>query len=512
MHAARFPLLLLLVSLTACGSPSGVPNSTTAPGNNNTKAVPAISGLTYSSDATTIVVGYQVQAAATSSLACGTTPRSYTIEAVDNGLLSAASQQNVVAGLAPSTRYDCQITATTSTGSATATFSLATTAVDATTPISSVSFGPISSYNSIDPADQGSADTFYNCKSNDGVTYFTVGDMKKPWQQNGTPVNTLPSSTMSIAKFTSESPLAGITTNFMQNYGQCCSGTGDDSRSQKDSGLFCMAGNIYIALGRQLQGNHTVLEQNAGQIAWSPDKGQSWNNFQTPTVFNAMGNPTTPPSASMFAASPSAFGAATFVMYGADDGTLGYTAAINRHDNANAYIYLIANEGAWNGGGPSNGGGNAYYLARVPRAKISRLQPDDYQYYVGGDGSLDAGWTSTQANAQPILSNYGELGTANVQYVPALNRYLLLTFFYPHGAGNPSTTFDTTWLIYEAPHPWGPWSLVNTTHWPTQGYYNPVILNDTIEHGTTPTLLFTGDFFDGGSASYQMYLSTMTIN
>jgi hypothetical protein len=214
----------------------------------------------------------------------------------------------------------------------------------------------------------------------------------------------------------------------------------------------------------------------------------------------------------MFASSPTAFGAATFVMYGADDGTLGYTAAINRHDNANAYIYLIANEGAWNGGGPSNGGGNAYYLARVPRAKISRLQPDDYQYYVGGDGSLDTGWTSTQANAQPILSNYGELGTANVQYVPALNRYLLFTFFYPHGAGNPGTTFDTTWLIYEAAHPWGPWSLVNTTHWPTQGYYNPVILNDTIEHGLTPTLLFTGDFFDGGSASYQMYLSTMTIN
>jgi hypothetical protein len=267
-----------------------------------------------------------------------------------------------------------------------------------------------------------------------------------------------------------------------------------------------------MALGRQLQGDHIVLQQNAGQIAWSPDKGQTWNNFQTPMVFNPMGNPTSPPSASMFGASPSAFGAAAFVMYGADDGTLGYTAAVNRHDNANAYIYLIANEGAWNGGGPTNGGGNAYYLARVPRAKISRLRAGDYQYYVGGDGSLDTGWTSTQANAQPILSNYGELGTANVQYVPALNRYLLLTFFYPRGAGNPGTTYDTTWLVYEAPHPWGPWSLVNSTHWPTQGYYNPVILNDTIDHGVTPTLLFTGDFFDGGTASYQMYMSTMTIN
>ena len=511
MHVERLPLLLLLVCLTACGSPGSVPASTITPGN-AAKAIPVIADLTYSSDATTIVARYQMQTTATSSLACGMTPRSYTIDAVDNGLVSAASQQNVVAGLVPSTTYDCQITATNSAGSATARFSLATTAEDATTPISSVSFGPITSYNSIDPADQGSADTFYNCKSNDGITYFTVGDMKKPWQQNGAPVNTLASSSLSIGKFTSESPLAGMTINFMQNYGLCCSGTGDDNRSQKDTGLFCMAGNIYISLGRQLQGNHIVLEQNAGQIAWSPDKGQSWNNFQTPSVFNAMGNPTTPSSASMFGASLSAFGTATFVMYGADDGTLGYTAAVNRHDNANAYIYMIANEGAWNGGGPSNGGGNAYYLARVPRAKISRLQPGDYQYYVGGDGSLDAGWTSTQANAQPILSNFGELGSANVQYVPALNRYILLTFFYPHGAGNPGTTFDTTWLVYEAPHPWGPWSLVNTTRWPTQGYYNPIILNDTIDRGSTPTLMFTGDFFGGGTASYQMYLSTMTIN
>ena len=86
-----------------------------------------ISGLAYSSDATTIVAAYQMQTAVTSSLACGTTPHSYTIDAVDNGLGSATSQQNVVAGLVPSTTYSCQITATNSAGSTTATFSLATT-------------------------------------------------------------------------------------------------------------------------------------------------------------------------------------------------------------------------------------------------------------------------------------------------------------------------------------------------------------------------------------------------
>jgi hypothetical protein len=50
---------------------------------------------------------------------------------------------------------------------------------------------------------------------------------------------------------------------------------------------------------------------------------------------------------------------------------------------------------------------------------------------------------------------------------------------------------------------------VNSADWPTQGYYNPVILNDTVYSGTTPTIMFTGDFF--GTDTYQMYLSTLTI-
>jgi hypothetical protein len=62
---------------------------------------------------------------------------------------------------------------------------------------------------------------------------------------------------------------------------------------------------------------------------------------------------------------------ATFVMYCADDGTLGYLASCNRHDNADAYVYLMANDGYWDGG-------NALYLSRVPRAKMKSLNASDY--------------------------------------------------------------------------------------------------------------------------------------
>src|SRR5262249_18374223 len=149
--------------------------------------------------------------------------------------------------------------------------------------------------------------TFFNCRSNDGVTYLTTDDTQG-WQQNGFPANH--GSPLSLVKFTSENPLAGITVNTFSAYGKDSVGTGDDSRSEKNSGLFCMGGNIFMTVGRQLNqatggmGTNTAYTQTAGQMIWSPDKGATWNNFQNPLSFNAAGSPTSPPSASMFGLTP----------------------------------------------------------------------------------------------------------------------------------------------------------------------------------------------------------------
>ena len=280
------------------------------------------------------------------------------------------------------------------------------------------------------------------------MTYLTTDDAQG-WQQSGSPAPH--SSPLSLVELTSESPLAGITVSPFSAYGPESIGTGDDLRSQKNSGLFCMGGNIYMTIGRQLNqatggmGTNTAYTQTAGQIIWSPDKGGSWNNFQNPLSFNSGGSPTTPPSASIFGLTPTNLASATFVMYCADDGTLGYLASCNRHDNADAYIYLMANDGYWDSG-------NALYLARVPRAKIRSLNASDYQYYQGGDGSLDASWTGAQANASPVISNTGKLGEPNVQFIPALNRYLLLTFSYPQGLAPMNRHSEhSLWLAYESP-------------------------------------------------------------
>ncbi len=471
-----------------------------------TQGKPAISGVMGSPSSSTIVATWTTSAESSSSMACGTTPGNYDRSAADNSTTTTINHQNIVAGLLPSTTYYCRVDSANGAGTTSASFSVKTGDPGVSAPITGLSLGPISTYNSINPNNQMNADTFYNCKSIDGITYLTTDDTQG-WQQNGYPARH--GSPISLVKFTSESPLAGITVNPFTAYGPESIGTGDDLRSQKSSGLFCMGGNIYMTIGRQLNqatggmGTNTAYTQTAGQMIWSPDKGGSWNNFQNPLSFNSGGSPTSPASASMFGLTPTNMASATFVMYCADDGTLGYLASCNRHDNADAYVYLMANDGYWDSG-------NALYLARVPRAKMKSLNASDYQYYRGGDGSLDGSWTAAQASASPVISNPGKLGEPNVQFIPALNRYLLLTFSYPQGLAPTNRHSEhTLWLSYESPHPWGPWTLVTSADWPTQGYYNPVILNDTAYSGTSPTIMFTADFF--GADTYQMYLSNLTI-
>jgi hypothetical protein len=93
------------------------------------------------------------------------------------------------------------------------------------------------------------------------------------------------------------------------------------------------------------------------------------------------------------------------------------------------------------------------YISREFRVqKMKSLNASDYRYYRGGDGSLDGSWTAAQANASPVISNTGKLGEPNVQFIPALNRYLLLTSSYPQGLATTDRHSEhSLWLAYESP-------------------------------------------------------------
>ena len=266
---------------------------------------------------------------------------------------------------------------------------------------------------------------------------------------------------MSILQELSSSPLVLQTINPLFAYGPCCV-QGPDGKDQKDSGMITVAGNMFLVVARQNPLAVTpYIPMFNGQMIESRNNGVSWNNFQTPNSYLQPGNPTSPFNTSMWGNSPTSFGSGTFVMGCGDDGTLGYTIACNQTDDRDAYVYIIGNDTNYAGGSAcSSGDGDDLYMMRVARAKIANLNPADYEFFTGGDGNLDSNWSSTLANATSILHNCGKLGNSNVQYVPAKNSYVMLTYYATSGLS--SGTNNTTWQGWTAPHPWGPWTNIYT--------------------------------------------------
>lgn len=429
--------------------------------------------------------------ASVSSVACGTTFGTYNIPALaGGGNFTATGGYAVITGLLPSTTYYVQATVSGVTQTATTT----TTALAASTPIISLTIG-----SATQPVNnQITADTFYSAVSNDGVQYITSDDTSAGWAGSGS------RSALALGKFTSESPYTGADVNVMTSYGLNGAHNGTDGYSPKTSGLYALDGNLFMAIGRQNNAAVTssplfgIYPQTAGNIILSKDHGATWANFQAPTVFNANGNMATPPTAFWFPLTTQ-FSTLTFAMYGPDDGTLGY-----RVDNADGYVYIATAGQSWDNG-------DNVYLARVPRALMVNLNYGDLTFYTGGDGTLDANWSSNVASATAILSSAGKLGYTSISYIPSLNRYLQWQWHY----GNATVTSSTVWETYEGPHPWGPWTKIDTTSWSPQGFYNPVPLQRTLAgvtaNGTPLTLAFSGDYLNPGPY-YHFFTADVVVN
>lgn len=459
-----------------------------------------ISSLAKSVDASTVVLSWTTDIVSDTRASCGSE------KSPDNGIAPASTSHSiVVAGLSASTAYTC----IAQSGATTATIAATTTAAAASTPITGLSFGTFIDYNAtaVNPMN---GDTLYNFKSNDGITYVGVADTGFGCSGLGN------FQAQILCKFSSESPLTLANVNTLTAYGPCCSLTSQaDGKSPKSQGMIGLAGNIFMTLQRTNENNAPVQYQYAGSIIMTTDHGVTFNNMQTPGTFYTTGQEMSPVSTSFanfneISTPPFNFSTNTFVVYGADDGTLGYTVAANRFDNGNAYVYLVSG-GIGSGSGSTWNNGDAFYLVRVPRSKIARLNPTDYQFYVGsGDGSLDSNWTSSISGAGAFLTNTGKLSIPNMQYIPALNRYLMMTFYYP----SPTVTANASWLGYDCVKPWGPCTQIFTQNFPTTGYYNPVIQQDTaLAAGfspTTMTLLFNVDY-GGSQGTNRMFYSTMTV-
>ena len=461
--------------------------------------------------ASTMEMSWSTSGLGNSSAACGTSPGTYTQPAADNYVqVQATAHVATVAGLTASTAYYCRGTARVNGDTLQFTASAATTAPPATTAVTGVTYGSPVDTNTLVPAGNATAgDSYADFISSDNVSYVMNNDTPNACNQAAQ------SSAIAIDKFVPESPLTCQLVNAMVNYGTQGQCLGTYALTAKVTGIYSHNGIIYYGEDGLAEGGGgagctgkfqpdpahnygpNIQPAYAGQIIKSPDHGASWANFQAPNSYNIHAAPTSPIEATMFT-DIYTFRAVAFVVYGADDGTA-CGSSITPIDNCDAYTYLVGADPSWQNA-------NNTYLARIATNKLPDLNPADIQYYTGGDGTYDAAWSSSSASMSAIISDTGKVGWSTITYIPKINRYVVFEWYYP----NASVIDDTIFRLWEAPHPWGTWTLVNTSSdWNPYGFYMPTPTQRSSIAGSLLTLMNSGDF--SNSTYYKLWTETAQL-
>ncbi|MDR6878259.1 DUF4185 domain-containing protein, partial [Microbacterium barkeri] len=216
--------------------------------------------------------------------------------------------------------------------------------------------------------------------------------------------------------------------------GQVWSGEGF---TRKPTGMLCVDGTIYLAVqDLRLDFN----EAPAATIARSDDHGRTW---------------TWDASAPMF--DEGVFTTVWFADYGRD--------AEHAPDSEYAYAYGL--DGNWRDSfDDSVPDPTELFLARVPVDSIQDASA--WEFYAGEPGDAEPTWTDDIAAKQPVLvderlqhpgnaaaedgqtvgaQNLTVISQGGVTYLPKLDRYIYASWT------------ELTFEFYEAPTPWGPWTL-----------------------------------------------------
>jgi hypothetical protein len=194
------------------------------------------------------------------------------------------------------------------------------------------------------------------------------------------------------------------------------------------TGLYEVDGVLYhnICYSQQVPGayvftNTSTLKSTDGGKNWINDLGQT--NTMPPNDVND----------SMFPSGK--WGEVNFVKYGAG----GVAPDV---DNAQTYVYLCS-------------GTDGFRLARVLRTDLPKLDRTKIGYYKGGDGMLDSNWTN-DIDRSVVFTSLPSSATA-MTYNEGLGRYIMTSFNSDSFASPP---VESTLRVLEAPHPWGPWTLL----------------------------------------------------
>jgi hypothetical protein len=125
--------------------------------------------------------------------------------------------------------------------------------------------------------------------------------------------------------------------------------------------------------------------------------------------------------------------------------------------------------------------GDSILLGRVPQDQL--LQRDAWEFCSGVDAGNQPSWNRDDSLARPIFFYYHMTGENHVTYNPGLQRYIMGNYSFIDPQGNPRP-YHQAWpessqrsqlTLFEAPEPWGPWSLFyRDDHWGRLGGYQPI--------------------------------------
>jgi len=236
-----------------------------------------------------------------------------------------------------------------------------------------------------------------------------------------------------IAGTPADGDLEGVGLGTGDDLGQVWSG---DDFTRKPTGMLCVDGTIYLAV-QDLRKDFN--EAPAATIARSDDHGRTW---------------TWDTAAPMF--SGHVFTTIWFADYGRD--------SVGAPDAGYAYAFGL--DGNWRDSfDDSVPDPTELFLARVPVASVQDVST--WEFYAGAPGDAEPAWTPDITAKQPVLADErvqhpagknasgGTVGARNltvlsqggVTHLPALDRYLYTSWT------------ELTFEFYEAPEPWGPWTL-----------------------------------------------------
>ncbi|MCX7008877.1 MAG: hypothetical protein NTY53_16805 [Kiritimatiellaeota bacterium] len=231
--------------------------------------------------------------------------------------------------------------------------------------------------------------------------------------------------------------LKGELVSAMDEYGKAGAKAADGS-NWKVCGQECIDGVFYAFVACNQYGKDSkdpLMRQTSynGSLIKSTDRGRTW----TRSAKENYAQPMWPGGR---------FGGPSFIHYGKNGGQVAL-------DQADQFAYAISNNGFWNGG-------DDFILGRCRRADLAKLNAGDWSYYAGGDGHAATAWTSDITKAQPVLVASAKLGWTAPVFVPALNRYLLVSWYVTPTLKKWFEPGVVTYEFFEAEHPWGPWSFL----------------------------------------------------